>query len=438
VPDEGLDQLGPEDDQLERPSIGQLIAGVKQPSYMPRAAAPDASAAPPPGVRPQLDPNAIPDAIRPPSMPAPNEIARPPVGVNSQRRLDLMAQESKLNKPTDPGAIDPKTGKPMYKLGTGSKILGTIANALGAFGAAKTGQRYEPMDVGPGATNWKFGRAEELRKGQLAGVEQDLGEQEKLEGSQQKSYEDAIKAAYEGQLGEARLGTSKAQQETAGVRQQLEASQQARNEADTELKRTKAGQEPEPKTEPELALAYQAAVQKGDKQAAARYRGALDELKRQKAAGKDTSASDIAKTIQVAENRGKEHDRVDQRMETERTKRYAELEKDLDKAFVVGQARVTQSTAGKQKIDQELETKYAPQHQKVDEDSDKMLGLTKSGGPLKSTNAPKAQQAPAKPTTPAPAGRVWVYHKATGKRGTIPQAQVKQATTGPNAQYATW
>jgi hypothetical protein len=221
VPDEGLDQLG--DEQLERPSIGQLIAGVKQPSYMPRPAAPDASAAPPPDVRPQLDPNAIPDAIRPRTMPAPNEVARPPVGVNSQRRLDLMGEESRLNKPTDPSAIDPKTGKPMYRYGTGAKIIGTIANALGTFGAAKEGRSYTPVDYfGPGATNWKFGRDEELRKGKLAGVQQDLGEQEKLEGSQQKSFEDIVNEASKQQLGEARLATAKAQQEKADILQRAE------------------------------------------------------------------------------------------------------------------------------------------------------------------------------------------------------------------------
>ena len=90
----GIPQYGtPPDDeeQQKRLTVGQRIGG----------AVPDVTPPPkeqPPQVRPPFDPNLVPESIRPRTMPAPDQIARPPVGVNSQRRLDLMAEESKLNK----------------------------------------------------------------------------------------------------------------------------------------------------------------------------------------------------------------------------------------------------------------------------------------------------------------------------------------------------
>ena len=420
MPDEGLNQLGEDqldDEQLERPSIGQLIAGVKQPSYMPRAAAPDTSAAPPPGVRPQLDPNAIPDAIRPPSMPAPNEIARPPVGVNSQRRLDLMAQESKLNKPTDPGAIDPKTGKPMYKLGTGSKILGTIANAFGAFGAAKTGQRYEPMDVGPGATNWKFGRAEELRKGQLAGVEQDLGEQEKLEGSQQKSYEDIVNEASKQQLGDARLAAAKAQQEKADILQQAENRKETtppvNKTAETAAERTQVadrmglkGEERKsyiltgklpnegraPRTPSELET-WISAFTRDNKRAPT-----ADEIANRKA-NKPATRADF--------------DKVQQR----KTKALADAEKAYNKA--VGQLTPNDAEGRQQALDELNTAKEAAQQSYLDEIS--TLNDRVPAGQTKANPQPTARPAAARPAAPARSAAPKVNDVVTvkGKKYTV-------------------
>jgi hypothetical protein len=308
-------------------------------------------------------------------MPLPSQVARPPVGQNNQNRLDLMKRQEQLDVPTDPNAIDPKTGKPMFKMGLGQRILGTFANFASGFG----GRGGDPVYVGPGATNWKFGRAENLRKENLAGVQSELGNQEKLDQSQEKSYADLVKAAFEGQIAEARKGTATAQQENAETRRQLEASQAEKNAADAELKRTKAGQEPEAKTEPEIALALQMAILKGDKAGVQKYRGALNELSRQKSAGKDTTAADIAKAIQVAEYRGRELDKVDKAQEEERKARYTELDKN-----VVLRVNLDKRAAAQAAIDQELKTKYAPKAQAVHDAADQMLGLTKAGGVLKS------------------------------------------------------
>jgi hypothetical protein len=51
---------------------------------------------------------------------------------------------------------------------------------------------------------------------------------------------------------------------------------------------------------------------------AAIYKGALDELRRQKAAGKDTSAADVQKALMAAEFRSKEHDKANADYEKER------------------------------------------------------------------------------------------------------------------------
>jgi hypothetical protein len=375
-------------DEDQQPlTIGQLIAGIKQPSAMPRTAAPDSADTPAPQVRPQLDPNALPDFVRPPKV-RPDEIPQPPTSDQNTSMVDLVRRQASLEKPINP--LDPATHKikPEYRMGTGARILGTVGNFLSGFG----GSNREPTYVGPGATNWRFGREEEQRTKELGGVNEQLGTQEKLATENEKLYRDAMRGAYEGEVGEARLGTSRAQQETASVRQQLAGSQEELNRA----RANKADQAPEPKNEIEVATALQNAKASGDKAAIAKWKGVLDELRRQKAAGKDTSASDIAKSIQVAQFRGKEHDRIDQAKESERRNRYAELDRNLKLKY--NEKAMAEERA---KVDSELEGKYDPKHQSVDDQADKMLGLTKSGAPLKSnTGAPKSTAA--KPAAKAP------------------------------------
>jgi hypothetical protein len=210
--------LPDDEEQQKRLTVGQRIGG----------AVPDVTPPPkeqPPQVRPPFDPNLVPESIRPRTMPAPDQIARPPVGVNSQRRLDLMAEESKLNKPTDPGAIDPNTGKPKYRMGWGQRLIGTLANAATGF----SGRGGPLVYVGPGATNWKYDREENLRGQRLAGVQSDLSEQEKLETSQERSYSDTVKGSYDAAMADARRQLGLAAEENAGTRASLADSQRQLN-----------------------------------------------------------------------------------------------------------------------------------------------------------------------------------------------------------------
>jgi hypothetical protein len=270
-------------------------------------------------------------------------------------------------------------------MGLGQRILGTIGNFATGFGGGKG-----PItDVGPGATNWKFGRDESTREANLANVNTQIGTQEKLDTENEKMYRDAIRQAYEGQLGEAREKTATAAEgrtaaygELADTKEKLSASQIELNQA----RANKADTPPEAKTEPEIALALQMAILKGDKVGVQKYRGALNELSRQKSAGKDTTAADIAKAIQVAEYRGRELDKVDKAQEEERKARYSELDKN-----VLLRVNLDKRAAAQAAIDQELKTKYAPKAQAVHDAADQMLGLTKAGGLLKSapSSAPK-------------------------------------------------
>src|SRR5262249_34505352 len=152
-----------------------------------------------------------------------------------------------------------------------------------------------------------------------------------------KLYDEAIKQAYEGEIAQSRTSLADSAEKRANIAGELVASQENLRNADAELARYKAQDHPkEPQTEAEIALAYQAAMQKGDKLGDAKYKGALDMLAKQKAAGKDTSAADLAKYIQVSENRARRHQAIDdeqQRDEAQQAKeREAEYGK-LDKDF---------------------------------------------------------------------------------------------------------
>jgi hypothetical protein len=105
-------------------------------------------------------------------------------------------------------------------------------------------------------------------------------------------------------------------------------------------------------------------------------------------AGKDTSAADTQKAIQVSEYKQRQLEAIDRQKEMERTKRYAEPERDLSDSFFFGRNRLAKLTEGKQNIDTQLETKYAPKVQQMSDEADKMLGLTKSGATLKAGSTP--------------------------------------------------
>ena len=365
----------------------------------------------------------------------PSEVPKPPVGVNNQRLMDLTAQQAQYGKPLlTEGQPVPK----QYRMGIGARILGTAGNFLSGFG----GSRREPTYVGPGATNQAYARDEATREANLANVNTQIGTQEKLDTTTNKTYEDAIKQAYEGQLGEAREKLGSAAEANAATRTQLEQTQAEKNAAIAERDRALAGKAETPKTptnEVELVQAYQTETDPTKKAA---LKGAIDQLAALKAAGKDTSAADLAKIIQIQNQKATMIDRVNKEKETERDRRYKELDKNLQLKY-----SPEKMAAERQKVDNDLDAKYAPRIQQASDEADKLLGLTKKGSALQSqptapatpatrTNAPinKIGQPvrrvplgniPAKPQQAEP--RVRVREKGTNKIGTLPQSQLKGA-----------
>jgi hypothetical protein len=370
-------------DEEDQPlTLGQRLSAKATP-------APVMPAEPPPDVKPTFDPKLMPDGIlsgittpQPPT---------PPTGSQNPNLANLAKQQAQVSTPINP--MDPATGKtkPQYKMGLGQRILGTLANAASGF--ARDGSA--PAYVGPGATNWRFGREEAARQGKLEGINTQIKTQEQLDSENEKLYRDATRQAYETQVGEARKETAGAQAENSATKASLADSQRQLNEA--RANKLDNATPPEPKTTDEIALALSMAKMKGDKAAIAKYSGALEEIRKLKAAErtpKDTTAADVAKAIQVAEFRSREHDKVNREQDSEREKRYAELDK--NPALKYTPDKLAAAKAG---IDKELETKYAPRHQKADADADKMLDLTKSGGPLKSNATPAPKTPPKVGTT---------------------------------------
>jgi hypothetical protein len=213
------------EDSEASPTIGMRMAG----RVPPPAPAP---AAPPPMPAVPFDPSKIPSSIRPQPI-SPSSVPVPPTGANNPNLIDLAKQQAQYGKPIDKNAVGPD-GKPLYKMGTGTRVLGTISNALQGFGR----KPFTPIYTGPGATNARFERDEAQREGNLQNVNTQIGTQEKLDSEQEKMYRDAIKQAYEGQLGESRNKIADATQsradtasQLADTKQQLSTSQEALNQA---------------------------------------------------------------------------------------------------------------------------------------------------------------------------------------------------------------
>jgi hypothetical protein len=381
--------------EVQPPDIKSLLR--QSTGVPPVVSAGLAKDAPPPAMSSVAPPTPAgpPTSVQRPPM-RPGEVPTPPTGVGNQRRMDLLRQIGTLEQPTN--RQDPK-----YRLSLGGRIGRGLADfAAGGIGglAADIIDPNRPGSIGPGAVNSKYGLDEAQREKTLGGVKEELGQQEKLDTSEQKIYEDAVKQAYEGQLGEARketaaaaTGRAEAAGETADVKGQLAQSQIDLREAQAQ----RAGQPTEPKNEIELLQAYQTALVKKDPKAAI-YKAAIDQLKQLKAAGKDTSASDLAKALQVSEFRMREKDTADKEKEAERKQAYTELDKNITVKY-----DPQKMAAEKAKVDQGLEAKYAPKYQSIEEEAGKMLGLTKAGAKLQTPRAapgapPATNAAPATPT----------------------------------------
>jgi hypothetical protein len=199
---------------VDRPSFGERI-GARAPQLQPippnRPAPEDRQPAPQATI--ELDPSKMPDIMKGVSNQMPPQA---PVGSNNPNLPGLLKQQAEYGKPIDRAAVDPKTGKPMYRMGTGMRVLGTVGNFLSGFGG-----RGPTTYVGPGATNARYDIDEATRQANLANVNTQIKGQEQLDTENIKQEREATRQAYETMTGEARKTTADAQQSRADAYQQL-------------------------------------------------------------------------------------------------------------------------------------------------------------------------------------------------------------------------
>lgn len=197
----------------DRLTYGERIGGAKPyPSIPKPAAAAPADNTPPPDIK--LDPSKVPSGI----FSGQNTQLPPlaPVGPNNPNLVGLLRQQAEYGKPLDRSATDPNSGKPLYKMGWGQRVLGIAANFASGFGG-----RGPVEYVGPGATNWRYDRDEAKRQPNLANVNTQIISQEQLDTENLRLEREAQRQAYEGVTGEARKTAAEAQQSRADAYQQL-------------------------------------------------------------------------------------------------------------------------------------------------------------------------------------------------------------------------
>lgn len=361
-------------------------APALSPQPLGRRMAPTLSAQPPaessaaPNVNIPFDMSKMPSGIlSPPSTPA--SVPKPPTGSNNPNLADLAREQAMYGKPLDPAKVDPATGKPVYKMGTGTKILASLANFASGFDK----NHGAPIYVGPGATNARYSRDEAVREGNLANVNTQIGTQKTLDTENEKQYEDAIKQAYEGELGSARTKTAEATEARAAAAGELADTKEKLSASQIELNKARANRADQDKTPTsEFSGWYSSFKQENGRNPTAKE---IQQYELQKArAGKDTSAGDTQKAIQVSEYKGRQLEAIDRQKESERTRRYAEVDKDVTTKY-----NPEKLAAAKKKVDDDLDAKYAPKVQQMSDEADKMLGLTKAGSKLQSDSAPNAK-----------------------------------------------
>jgi len=199
---------------FDRPSFGERI-GAKDKVAPAQPAQPVQASrdSQPPAIK--FDPQNLPAGIIP-STPTMNQIPPAPVGDKNPNLVGLLGQQAKYGAPLDRKAVDPNTGKPIYRMGWGQRLLGSVANFASGFGG-----KGPVVYVGPGATNQRYNIDEATRQANLGNVNTQIAGQEKLDTENIKQEREAIRQAYEGITGEARKTAADAQQSRADAYQQL-------------------------------------------------------------------------------------------------------------------------------------------------------------------------------------------------------------------------
>jgi hypothetical protein len=407
------------------PTFGERI-GAKPGAMQPAPAAPAAAPAPPPiqidasklppGILPstakvdatvpsygapqapgvQLPPAAMPSGILRTSV-SPGEVPSPAASSPATTTLPgLMQRRSQAATPLDPSSNQ-------YRMGWGQRLLGTAANFLHGF----AGDKAEPIYVGPGATNSRFARDTSMQEKKVAGLDTDIGNQEKLAGLQEKGYEDALKQAYEGQLGDARIQTAdaataraQAAGETADVRAQLATTQ-------GELNASRAKQ-------------ATSTANKNDATRPTKVMGNRTYERQDNDTWKDIGPAPVKAT---GSGRGSKSDFDKIERDKQTTLRQAELRYqkailDVDPKDAEGIKLI------KEQLEQEKAQAQADYEARIQE-----KGGTVSAPSQATVKAPPPNRVvPAKvPPAKANEPRVRVREKATGKTGTLPKSQVAQA-----------
>jgi hypothetical protein len=133
-------------DGKTRPSFGEQIGGKSPEPIAPSIASIVPPSAPPTALTAGLDRKPVPAA---------------PVGSNNPNLTTALAEQQKFATPLDRNATD-ASGKKIYKMGLGQRLLGIAAN----FGAGLV--NLAPVEyVGPGATNRRYLTDDDTRKANL-------------------------------------------------------------------------------------------------------------------------------------------------------------------------------------------------------------------------------------------------------------------------------
>jgi hypothetical protein len=139
----------------------------------------------------------------------PSSVTRPATGSNNATLVEDLRQQAMHGKTIDPS-------RPEYKMGVGGKILGSLTNFASGFS-----KNPSTVYVGPGATNARYSRDESMREQNLATDARNIAGQKTLDTEAEKQYEDALRQAYQGQVGEAREKAASAEQDKATTADRL-------------------------------------------------------------------------------------------------------------------------------------------------------------------------------------------------------------------------
>lgn len=226
-------------EQQPRPGLGQRIASSAGNTAAPSSAPTDTPSLTIPG-------SSTPNGGKPLDLSSTTR-QFPPAPPSPQTTMgELLQKRAAIGSPIPirdtSGKMDPK-----YRMGFGQRLLGTVAN----FGSGLAG-RGPVAQVGPGATNTRYSQDEAQRQGNVANLDTQIGQQEKLGDENRKLFEAANKQAYDSTIGAARGETAAAQQETASARSAL-ADEKARSDKANEDRKSQEDQNtPAPNQRPSL------------------------------------------------------------------------------------------------------------------------------------------------------------------------------------------